>query len=128
LCSNHQVKDITLAIQIEYEQLLEEIRTHNTQLLTLDTVFIPVFIGFIIYGITQADDYGSFLGVLDIMLLVYVVFFYICCRAAYIVETLRARVLEIERGYGLKVHFLYEQKILKFSEALYLHVHFRVFP
>jgi len=105
-------------IQIEYEQLMEEIRTHNAQLLTLDTVFIPVFFGLITYGIIYGTTIETYLSILIIIWLIYIVFIYICCRATYIVESLRERTLQIEKEYSIEIHRLLYEKESKESNGL----------
>jgi hypothetical protein len=97
-------KGLPQAVQIEYEQILEEIRNHNTQLLTMDSIFIPVYFLIISSGIGDGTTPGRWAAILIIALIIFFVFVYISCRGLHTIEVLKSRVAEIESEFPVRVH------------------------
>jgi len=91
------------SVQIEYEQILEEIRNHNTQLVTMDSIFIPVYFLIIISGITDGTTFGRWAAILIIALIILFVFLYISCRGLHTIEVLKTRIREIETEHPVGV-------------------------
>lgn len=98
-------------IQIEYEQILEEIRNHNTQLLTMDSIFIPVYFLIVQSGITDGTTLGRWAAILMIALIIFFVFVYISCRGLHTIEVLKTRINEIETEYPIRVHAILARDI-----------------
>jgi len=90
-------------VVIQYEQLLEEIRNHNSQLLTMDSVFIPIFFAILATGMTDAEGKTECLAILVVAVVVTAVFAHISCRGLTMIETLKAQVNELEMKYGIAV-------------------------
>jgi hypothetical protein len=88
---------------LRYEQLLEEIRSHNSQLLTMDSVFVPIFFAILGAGITDAQGKTECLSILTIAAIVVLVFIHISCRGLTMIESLKTQVIELEKQLGISV-------------------------